>query len=37
MDTGKNFEMEQFQEAILESIKPQKEGKITLNMNSKKI
>ena len=29
--------MEQFREAILESMKPQKEGKITLNINTKKI
>ena len=33
---GKSFDMEQFREAILESMKPQKEGKITLNINSKK-
>tara|TARA_Y100001970_G_C14107897_1_gene789224 strand:- start:223 stop:1278 length:1056 start_codon:yes stop_codon:yes gene_type:complete len=34
---GKSFEMESFREAILESMKPKKEGKITLNINSKKI
>ena len=33
---GKSFEMEQFREAILESMKPQKGGKITLNINPKK-
>ena len=34
---GKSFDMEQFREAILESMKPQKEGKITLNINTNKI
>ncbi len=33
---GKSFEMEQFREAIFESMKPQKGGKITLNINPKK-
>ena len=33
---GKSFNMEQFKEALLESMKPQKNGKITLNINSKK-
>jgi NADPH:quinone reductase-like Zn-dependent oxidoreductase len=30
---GKSFELEQFQEALIESQKPQKKGKITLRMS----
>ena len=30
---GKTFEFEQFQEALIESQKPQKKGKITISMS----